>query len=171
VDLLRQLHSRDTRRPFCPKDHWLAQEVTLPASEIGSHRLNLRKSYRPFKRLRLFGPIKLGNISEYFHFSGEKKSFRVSIVEEGPPLSTKEVRNMAVLQEMHFVVAFEQRVLLFQTLVLQEKQEHQADAAFLQGPTIQIMVRRNYLYEDAFEKLSPENGKVYSFINTAVADI
>lgn len=37
---------------------------------------------------------------------------------------------------------------------------HQATARnFLQGPFIQISVRRNYLYEDAFEKLSPENGK------------
>lgn len=81
------------------------------------------------------------------------------LAEEGPPLSTKEVRNMAVLQEMPFTVGFEQRVLLFQTLVIQEKQEHQADAHFLQGPSIQILVRRNYLYEDAFDKLSLDNGQ------------
>lgn len=30
---------------------------------------------------------------------------------------------------------------------------------FLQGPSIQILVRRSHLYEDAFDKLRPENGK------------
>lgn len=30
---------------------------------------------------------------------------------------------------------------------------------FLQGPSIQIVVRRSHLYEDAFDKLRPENGK------------
>jgi ubiquitin-protein ligase E3 C len=82
----------------------------------------------------------------------------------GPPLSTSEVRQMAILQEMPFVVPFQQRVLLFQTLVLQEKDEHQAGANFLSGPQISIMVRRNYLYEDAFEKLSPENGLFQFFL-------
>lgn len=31
---------------------------------------------------------------------------------------------------------------------------------FLQGPSIQIVVRRSHLYEDAFDKLRPENGKI-----------
>lgn len=29
---------------------------------------------------------------------------------------------------------------------------------FLLGPSIQIVVRRSHLYEDAFDKLRPENG-------------
>ena len=29
----------------------------------------------------------------------------------------------------------------------------------MQGPSINIHVRRNFLYEDSFDKLSPENGK------------
>lgn len=29
---------------------------------------------------------------------------------------------------------------------------------FLQGPSIQLVVRRSHLYEDAFDKLRPENG-------------
>ena len=32
------------------------------------------------------------------------------------------------------------------------------------GPSIQITVRRNYLYEDAFEKLSLENGQFHVLI-------
>lgn len=39
------------------------------------------------------------------------------------------------------------------------------DTYFNVGSNIHITIRRNYLYEDAFEKLSVENGKyfIYSF--------
>lgn len=33
---------------------------------------------------------------------------------------------------------------------------------FLSGPAINVMIRRNYIYEDAFEKLSKDNGKIIS---------
>ncbi len=45
-------------------------------------------------------------------------------------------------------------------LIQQNKSEQQQGAEFLQnGSTINIRIRRDYIYEDAFEKLSPENGK------------
>jgi len=48
---------------------------------------------------------------------------------------------------------------IFHQLIQQDKLEHQDQAVnFGIGQTISIAVRRNYLYEDAFEKLSPDNG-------------
>jgi len=48
---------------------------------------------------------------------------------------------------------------VFHQLIQQDKLEHQGHAVnFGVGQTISISVRRNYLYEDAFEKLSPDNG-------------
>ena len=80
-------------------------------------------------------------------------------VEEGPPLSTKEVRLATVLREMPYVISFSQRVQLFQNLVARDKEDHQGDRVnFLQGKAIHVNIRRNYIYEDAFDKLSPENG-------------
>jgi hypothetical protein len=67
---------------------------------------------------------------------------------------------MTILRELPFVVAFQERVLVFQSLILKDKMEYQGEHShFLQGPNIQVSVRRNYLYEDAFDKLSPENGE------------
>lgn len=44
-------------------------------------------------------------------------------------------------------------------MIMNDKSEIQEEAAnFLSGPQIQLLVRRNYLYEDAFDNLSPENG-------------
>ena len=48
---------------------------------------------------------------------------------------------------------------IFSRLVNQDHKEHQGEMRYLtSGGTIRITVRRNFLYEDAFEKLSPENG-------------
>lgn len=55
---------------------------------------------------------------------------------------------------------FEERVIVFQGLLLNNKVEYQnSDSHFMVGSNIHVTVRRNYLYEDAFEKLSVENGK------------
>lgn len=83
-------------------------------------------------------------------------------VEEGPPLSTKEVRLATVLREMPYAIAFSQRVHLFHNLVARDKEDHQGDRVnFLQGKAIHVHIRRNFIYEDAFEKLSSDNGKTF----------
>lgn len=37
---------------------------------------------------------------------------------------------------------------------------------FNEGPSIVISVRRTHLYEDAFDKLSPDNGEMVVIYNT-----
>ena len=92
----------------------------------------------------------------YFH----EIIFPFISVEEGPPLSTKEVRLATVLREMPYAISFSQRVFLFQNLVARDKGDHQGDIVnFGQGKAIHVHIRRNFIYEDAFEKLSPDNGK------------
>lgn len=74
-------------------------------------------------------------------------------------MSTKEIRTLTILREVPFVVPFMERVQVFNNLVLKDKFTHQnPNQHFLHVPNIQLYVRRNYLYEDAFNKLSPENG-------------
>lgn len=100
----------------------------------------------------------------------------------GPPLSTKQVRSITILREIPFVVPFNTRVGIFQGLLAADRLRFvpytilksnlillvlffvsifraQGDQqGFLQGPSIQLVVRRSHLYEDAFDKLRPENG-------------
>lgn len=139
VGLLRQLHTRDLRRQFCPEGHWIATNVVIPIDkpqDFAFRRRRLR-GYVPFQNLRAF----------------TREEF-----EEGPPLSATEVRTLTLLREIPFVVPFNNRVMVFQSLIYKDKAEQQGELThFMQGPSIQISVRRNYLYEDAFDKLSPEN--------------
>ncbi|CAL7940939.1 unnamed protein product [Xylocopa violacea] len=139
VGLLHQLHMRDLRRQFCPDGHWIASNIVIPIDKpqdftFRRHRL---RRYVPFQGLRVFTREEL---------------------KEGPPLSSKEVRTLTLLREIPFVVPFNDRVVVFQSLIYRDKTEQQGELThFMQGPSIRISVRRNYLYEDSFEKLTPEN--------------
>ncbi|KZC14784.1 Ubiquitin-protein ligase E3C [Dufourea novaeangliae] len=138
VGLLRQLHTRDLRQQFCPEGHWIASNIMIPIDKPQDFTFRRRRlrGYVPFQGLRVFTREEL---------------------EEGPPLSSKEVRTLTLLREIPFVVPFSDRVMVFQWLIYRDKSEQQGEITnFMQGPSIMISVRRNYLYEDAFQKLSPE---------------
>ncbi|XP_055601145.1 ubiquitin-protein ligase E3C [Uranotaenia lowii] len=138
VSLLRQIHTRDLRRGFCPEGHWTAQNLNLPLDKpTDLHLSRGRRGPRPFQPIR---------------------DFTREDAEDGPPLSTKQIRSITILREIPFVVAFNTRVGVFQGLVAADKLRTQGDLqGFLQGPSIQLTVRRSHLYEDAFDKLSPIN--------------
>ncbi|XP_058057066.1 ubiquitin-protein ligase E3C isoform X2 [Anopheles bellator] len=139
VSLLRQIHTRDLRRCFCPEGHWTAQNLNLPLDKPTDLHLSRagRRGPRPFQPIR---------------------DFTREDIEDGPPLSTKQIRSITILREIPFVVPFNTRVGVFQGLVAADKLRTQGDLqGFLQGPSIQLTVRRSHLYEDAFDKLSPTN--------------
>ena len=49
-------------------------------------------------------------------------------------------------------------MLVFQNLIQRDKQEHPGDRVnFMQGPHIDLLVKRNYIYEDSLDKLSRDN--------------
>ena len=76
------------------------------------------------------------------------------------PFSVTELRLLIILQQIPFVIPFDTRVQVLNLLIHQNKAEQQQGAEFLQnGSTINVRIRRDYIYEDAFEKLSPQNGK------------
>lgn len=79
---------------------------------------------------------------------------------EGPPLSVTDERRATILQELPFVFPFEDRTQVFTTLVANNRSVSQMGAEFNERPVINVSIRRTHLYEDAFEKLSPNNGKL-----------
>ncbi|XP_076346418.1 ubiquitin-protein ligase E3C [Tachypleus tridentatus] len=140
VGLLHQLYNRDSQRQFCPQNHWIAKHISIPVNRPTDLQFGSRRSriYTPF--------VGLGALT------------REQLEEEGPPMSTTEIRHMTILRELPFVVPFTDRVKIFQSLVLKDKVDNQGEMSnFLMGSSIQVLIRRNYIYEDAFDKFSPEN--------------
>ncbi|KAH8403751.1 hypothetical protein KR215_002236 [Drosophila sulfurigaster] len=140
VFVLNQIHTRDLRLGFCPEAHWTVSRLDLPLDRPTD--LPLTHSSR-MRGIRPFQPI---------------RDFTREDFENGPPMSTKQKRSITILREIPFVVAFNKRVSILQGLVAANKMRIQGhQQAFLQGPSIMITVRRSHLYEDAYDKLRPEN--------------
>ncbi|KPI95020.1 Ubiquitin-protein ligase E3C [Papilio xuthus] len=135
TQLLRSLYARDERLHFSAGAAW-AGERDDDASEVATLVAFARA------RSRQNAPL--------------VDAARAINNEEGPPLTIKELRMLTILKEIPFVITFSTRVLIFQTLLLREKSSNWLQN-FNEGPSININIRRTHLYEDAFEKLSPEN--------------
>ncbi|XP_062850560.1 ubiquitin-protein ligase E3C isoform X2 [Trichomycterus rosablanca] len=140
TNLVKMLKARDIRRPFCPHGHWLSGEVNIRADKVTQLYVPSARHVWRTRRMGRIGPL--------------QSTLDVGL--EPPPLSVSEERHLAILTELPFVVPFEERVKIFQRLIYADKREVQGDGGpFMDG--INITIRRNYIYEDAYDKLSPEN--------------
>ncbi|CAF4795444.1 unnamed protein product [Pieris macdunnoughi] len=142
TQLLRALYARDSRLQFTGGVSWASPGAVgvppVPADGTAAS-LAVRGRHRRTYRAHLA------------HLAPMEQ-------EEGPPLTIKELRTVTILREIPFVVPFSTRVLIFQGLLFREKSEHWYEMTnFNEGPSINISVRRTHLYEDAFDKLRPEN--------------
>ncbi|GAB1289498.1 Ubiquitin-protein ligase E3C [Apodemus speciosus] len=173
TNLVKMLKSRDTRRNFCPPNHWLSEQEDIKADKVTQLYVPASRHVWRFRRMGRIGPLQstlegLGlsmngahsvdmadlQLTE-IHLPPPPKCWDLRLGLESPPLSVSEERQLAILTELPFVVPFEERVKIFQRLIYADKQEVQGDGPFLDG--INVTIRRNYIYEDAYEKLSPEN--------------
>ncbi|XP_020865303.1 ubiquitin-protein ligase E3C isoform X4 [Phascolarctos cinereus] len=143
TNLVKMLKSRDTRRNFCPPNHWLSEQENIKADKVTQLYVPSARHIWRVRRMGRIGPLQST-------LDGE---FKLGL--EPAPLSVSEERQLAILTELPFVVPFEERVKIFQRLIYADKQEVQGDGPFLDG--INVTIRRNYIYEDAYDKLSPEN--------------
>uniref|UniRef100_A0A8C9TXE0 Ubiquitin-protein ligase E3C n=1 Tax=Scleropages formosus TaxID=113540 RepID=A0A8C9TXE0_SCLFO len=139
TNLVKMVKARDTRRPFCPLGHWLSEEVNIRADKVTQLYVPSARHVWRTRRMGRIGPL--------------QSTLDVGL--ESPQLSVSEERQLAILTELPFVVPFEERVKIFQRLIYADKRDIQGDGPFLDG--INITIRRNYIYEDAYDKLSPEN--------------
>lgn len=140
-NLLRQLYLRDSRKAFCPPNHWISKQVAIPVEKPTNFRIGTIQRRR------------------YRQFFGVRRLTRKELEEQGPPLSTTEIRNITILQEIPFVITFHDRVKILQSLMIKDKESNIGERHhfLVPGTSIDIMIRRNFIYEDAFDKLSPEN--------------
>ncbi|XP_068091962.1 ubiquitin-protein ligase E3C [Hyperolius riggenbachi] len=139
TNLVKMLKARDTRRNFCPLNHWLSEQENIKADKVTQLYVPSARHMWRYRRMGRIGPLQS----------------TLDVGMEPAPLSVSEERQLAILTELPFVVPFEERVKIFQRLIYADKQEVQGDGPFLDG--INVTIRRNYIYEDAYDKLSPEN--------------
>lgn len=157
VAFVRQLYNRNSRRTFVPINLWTSDRVVIPylltdrsaTSMPSSCIINFELGFRQ-------------RAVRYSMFLGLSRLSRSQLEETGPPLSTTEIRNLTILQEVPFVVPFTDRVKILQSLMNHDREISNNRGSIpghhflLPGSMIDVRIRRNYIYEDAFEKLLPE---------------
>lgn len=148
VKLVRQLYMKDCRRQFCPKGHWICPSVAIPANKAIDFVSVLSQN------TRLLNGITRDNMSD---FNKSKSTPQAAY--------SNEIKTVLILQEIPFVISFHNRVAIFNQLVSKERHQHLSEGYYFNvaGSAIQVRARRNYLYEDAFEKLAADNSSVQNF--------
>lgn len=153
--LVCQLHARDSRKKFCPEGHWICPTVIVPANKAIDFQLVTSQRGRLLNQITRDDPS-IDRLAS----------------------ASSEIKTVLILQEIPFVISFHDRVQIFHQLLRKERQIHQSEGYHfnLPGTAISVQIRRNYIYEDAFEKLSFDNEpnmklplKV-SLVNTVGAD-
>ena len=87
-------------------------------------------------------------------------------------IMTLQVRLATILRELPFTISFSQRVLVFQNLIMRDKNDHQGEMVnFMQGSFINLSVRRNYIYEDSRDKLSKNNEPNLEFYHQSTGHV
>ncbi|KAI8970934.1 hypothetical protein BDB01DRAFT_812998 [Pilobolus umbonatus] len=129
--LLQQIHLRDSRRSFCPSDHWLIPDLDTDNFSSAA-------------------------VAEEFNLENDKEEDEE---EERRPVRVISRGRMAVisprlgiLNNIPFVIPFEQRVEIFRMFVENDRERNNiADSYF--RPSSSVTIRRNHMFEDGFESL------------------
>ncbi|XP_014277223.1 ubiquitin-protein ligase E3C [Halyomorpha halys] len=126
VSLLRLLHNRDSRRQFSnDASFWLSNALQ-----------DLNQSLSQFKRIEIVSPFSTAPGSIYRAFT------------------VYENRYLTTIRTLPFTIGFIKRFTFYQSYIAENKLEYQNPAMhFLQVPHLLVRIRRDYLYEDAFEKI------------------
>ncbi|ORZ21131.1 hypothetical protein BCR42DRAFT_406881 [Absidia repens] len=153
--LLQQIHMRDSRRPFCPKGHWLiygldtesfssavvAEEYAL---ENGDTLVSSSSSSpSPFEQRRLQ------------HVKQTMSKARLAMVSP----------RLGLLNNIPFVISFEHRVQIFRMFVTNDRKRN--NILDFVRPHAEVRIRRDHVFEDGFNqlyKLGPDLKKKISIM-------
>lgn len=121
-----------SRRQFCPQDHWLIPNLDTDnfSSEAVAEEFNLESEQQqdknmPLRPLRMLSKGKLAVISP----------------------------RLGLLNNIPFVVPFEQRVEIFRMFVQNDKKRNNIDETYSR-PRTAATVRRDHIFEDGFASLN-----------------
>ncbi|KIH64537.1 HECT-domain protein [Ancylostoma duodenale] len=156
VTTLQSLYAKDSRVHFLPHEFWSNHQRQVVVT---------RRSFLPPRR-RGFGMEAQQRMFTPFSFVRGDSSD--SDDEAGPshdlPATSADMRNLSIIRSIPFVVPFMQRVKIFQDLLAHDREAndivddfHSFAGIGSRRHGITIAVRRQHLYEDAFEALSLGN--------------
>ncbi|KAF9204758.1 hypothetical protein BGZ49_004916 [Haplosporangium sp. Z 27] len=146
--LTRQLHARDSRKSFCPKDHWL---------------LSMPVNMSAFKWAVVQDEESLSRERDQWGTDGDDSVMTDADSVRGQRAINRRLKSsqvarqspkLGVLNNIPFVFRFEDRVAIFRQVVASDR-ERGSWSSMLQPTAIaQARVRRSAVFEDGYEQLN-----------------
>ncbi|KAG0201835.1 hypothetical protein BGX33_010076 [Mortierella sp. NVP41] len=146
--LTRQLHARDSRKAFCPKDHWL---------------LSMPLDMSAFKRAVIQDEESLSCDQEVDEHDGDDTTMTDSeFVRAQRAINRRQKTSqlarlsprLGVLNNIPFVIRFEDRVSIFRAFVESDRQRTPGMSGFHPHPVGHAQVHRGSVFEDGYEHLN-----------------
>ncbi|KAF9549865.1 hypothetical protein EC957_002436 [Mortierella hygrophila] len=162
--LTRQLHARDSRKAFCPKDHWL---------------LSMPLDMNAFKRAVIQDEENLSRDQEVDEHDGDdaimtdSEHVRVQRSINRRQRTSQLARlspRLGVLNNIPFVIRFEDRVLIFRAFVESDRQRSPGMSGFHPHPIGQAQIHRGTVFEDGYEHLNHLGPKLKGRIAISFVD-
>ncbi|KAF9580734.1 hypothetical protein BGW38_002499 [Lunasporangiospora selenospora] len=163
--LTRQLHARDSRRPFCPKDHWLLSRpldvnsfkraVIQDEQRLSHDELDMADDEDPQMP-------SLSHASTRSFANRHKKSTQLA------RLSPR----LGVLNNIPFIIRFEDRVSIFREFVNSDRQRSTdvSGSIFQPGTLGHAQIRRGSAFEDGYDQLNPLGPRLKGRISISFVD-
>ncbi|KAF9125060.1 hypothetical protein BGW39_007686 [Mortierella sp. 14UC] len=146
--LTRQLHARDSRKAFCPKDHWL---------------LSMPLDMTAFKRAVIQDEESLSHDQEVDEHDGDdvtmtdSEHIRIQRSINRRQRTSQLARlspRLGVLNNIPFVIRFEDRVSIFRAFVESDRQRNAGMSGFHPNAVGHAQVHRGSVFEDGYEHLN-----------------
>ncbi|KAJ3167663.1 hypothetical protein HDU88_002110 [Geranomyces variabilis] len=131
--LLQQIHARDSRRSFCPPNHWLAPGSAAEQAHF-------------LEQVVQQTAITAGDNDEESNNGIERKLLLARNSSKAKPCH-------AILGNIPFVIPFETRVNIFRARVHEDRQRYGLDENW-HAPVARVTIRRQYVFEDGFAQLN-----------------
>ncbi|XP_062424822.1 ubiquitin-protein ligase E3C isoform X2 [Rhea pennata] len=164
TNLVKMLKSRDTRRNFCPPNHWLSEQENIKADKVTQLYVPSARHVWRVRRMGRIGPL--------------QSTLDVGL--EPAPLSVSEERQLAILTELPFVVPFEERVkalyenmlveLPFASFFLSKLLGTSADVDIHHLASLDPEMYKNLLFLKSYEGDVEELGLNFTVVNNDLGE-
>ncbi|KAF9431813.1 hypothetical protein BGZ76_011669 [Entomortierella beljakovae] len=162
--LTRQLHARDSRKQFCPKDHWLLSMQL----DMSAFRRAVIQDEESLSRERDMGETD-GDDTVMTDPNSVRERRSINRRQKSSQLARLSPR-LGVLNNIPFVIRFEDRVAIFREFIELDRRRTQGVSMFHPGAIGTARVRRGYVFEDGYEQLNNIGSRLKGRISISFID-
>ncbi|GJJ77422.1 ubiquitin-protein ligase E3 C [Entomortierella parvispora] len=163
--LTRQLHARDSRRPYCPKDHWL---LSMPLDMMAFQQAVIQDEQNLSQDQdqddnEQDGDSLMGGLGEVRMRRNTNRRQRSSQLARLSP-------RLGVLNNIPFVIRFEDRVTIFRSFVESDRKRTTGVTGYHPQAVGVANIQRGSVFEDGFEQLNHLGSKLKGRIAISFID-